>query len=243
MKRLTIKIALLMALATLAAAGLAFGESSEEQLEEVYLYDDVDHLVEAPTRNMTPVSKTAMNVSVFDADDLKNMNAHTLAEALNRIPGVYVSFSGADFGGASLLEIHAGEPRHTRVMIDGATINVLNGGSAETFGIPVGIISRVEVVKGVASAAWGSALGGLISIETKEWGNPGERGIVRVSYGSECLDYRAELSGNGVVDYYIYVGVQGSDGLRETRSFDATSFYAKFRHEFSSLTNIKLSIG
>ncbi len=99
-----IKLVLLLTVVSLAAAPESCaGWISDAQMEELYLILSEEEFVEVANRRLTPVSKTDMNITVIDDADLKNMNAHTLAEALNRIPGVYVSFFGADFGGTSLL--------------------------------------------------------------------------------------------------------------------------------------------
>ncbi len=241
MRRSTLKIVLLFTLVVQVFAVLAAAEEiTEEQKAHLFNFGAEDYLVEAPTRFLKLSSQTDKNVSVLDAEDIRNFNAHTLAEVLNRITGVYVSSSG-DFGASSLLEIHGGLPRHTNVTIDGISLNFLSESSSETFVIPVGIISRVEVVKDVASSAWGSALGGTINIITKDWENPYEHGLARISYGSGCFDYRAELSGRGPVDYYLYLGSQLSDGLREKRSFKSFSLYTKIQKEVNTFTNIKFT--
>jgi len=94
------------------------------------------------------------------------MNAHTVAELLNRVPGIFVNFH-QDFGATSFFHIQGSDPRHVLVLLDGISWKFLSSGSVETNSIPVGIIERIEIIKGPASSAWGSSLGGIINIITR----------------------------------------------------------------------------
>jgi len=42
------------------------------------------------------------------------------------------------------------------VLLDGILWNSIAGGNAITDTIPIGIIDRIEIIKGPASSAWGS---------------------------------------------------------------------------------------
>jgi vitamin B12 transporter len=77
----------------------------------------------------------------------------------------------------------------------------------------VGIIDRIEVIKGPASSAWGSSLGGLINIITKAAGTTRTpSGALQVSYGEAgSLDAGAHLSGKtGPLGYFLFAGRQES---------------------------------
>ena len=50
-------------------------------------------LVVSPTRSPRPISQVAENMTIITAEDIKRMNAHTVAEVLNRVTGVFVSFN------------------------------------------------------------------------------------------------------------------------------------------------------
>ncbi|MBA4395604.1 MAG: TonB-dependent receptor, partial [Desulfobacca sp.] len=141
-------------------------------MEVLRLFYKEKDLVVSATRHPKPISQVAENITVVTAKEIEEMNAHTVAEVLNRIPGLFVVFSQGigSFGSTSLLQIQGSEERHVLVQVDGITWNFLNSGAAETNSIPVGIIERIEVIKGPASSAWGSALGGVVNIITKPAG-------------------------------------------------------------------------
>lgn len=226
----------------------AFAAPSEEEMEILRLFYKEKDLVVSSTRHPKPISQAAENITVVTAKEIEEMNAHTVAEVLNRIPGVFINFSQGvgSFGSTSLIYIQGSEERHVLVLVDGVTWNFLNSGAAETNSIPVGIIERIEVIKGPASSAWGSALGGVINIITKPAGAAARpAGSVRASYGEKnTQDYRAEVSGRaGSAEYYLYAGRQKSDGLLPSRDFDSNSLYAKFHIPLAKDVAASLSVG
>jgi len=236
----------------LAVIMLCFSHTSSAQVEEEMqilrmFYKEKD-LVVSPTRHPKPISHIAENITVVTAREIEEMNAHTVAEVLNRIPGLFINFSQGigSFGSTSLTHIQGSDQRHVLVMVDGISWNFLASGAAETNSIPVGIIERIEVIKGPASSAWGSSLGGVINIITKQAGTAKRpSGSVSASYGEErTQDYGAEVSGlAGPVGYYVFGGRQYSDGLMPSRNFDNHSVYSKFHIPLSDEVDIGLSMG
>lgn len=204
------------------------GSAANQEL--LLFWEEKELYVQSATRVEKPLSQTAENVSVITAKEIEDMNAHTVAEVLKRVPGMFVDTYVNDFGSASSISIQGSEDRHVLVLLDGVAWNFLSGGNAETSSVPIRIIDRIEIVKGPASSAWGSALGGVINIITKGTGDTTlPKGMASVSYGERnTQDYGAELSGKGgPVGYYLQAGRQKSAGLRNNRTFDNNTLYAK----------------
>jgi vitamin B12 transporter len=224
---------------------LPAGAQTLGEMRVLTLFYEEKDLVVTPTRNTKPISQVAENISVITKGEIEEMNAHTVAEILYRVPGLYVG-SNQDFGALSQLYIQGSEQTHVLVLVDGIPWNFLSEGGAETNSIPVGTIDRIEIIKGPASSAWGSSLGGVVNILTKPTGH-GQRptGSLRASYGEESSqDYRAQISGEaGTVGYYLFAGRQESDGLRDSRYFDNYNLYAKFHLPVSDYVEANLSIG
>ena len=231
-------------LMALPLGGIALAQSKEE-LQILEMFYEKKDLVVTATRCPKPISQVSENVTIITDREIEAMNAHTVAEVLNRVPGVFVNFT-QEFGAVSNVSIQGSEDRHVLVLLDGIRWNFLNSGSAETNTIPVGIIERIEIIKGPASSAWGSSLGGVINIITKDVGvtqRPG--GTVRVSVGEAAsLDYSAQLSGKASnLGYYLYAGRQESDGLRGNRDYDNTRFFSKFELPLAGNTKMGVSLG
>ncbi|MCP4713768.1 MAG: TonB-dependent receptor [Deltaproteobacteria bacterium] len=218
---------------------------SAEELAGLALYFDETELVVSATRAPMPVSRSAENITVITARQIRDMNAHSVAEVLNRVLGISVAFS-REFGASSLLHIQGAEPRHVTVMVDGMPLNYLSGATAETNLVPPGIIERIEVVKGPASSVWGSSLGGVVNIITKSPGDTDRpEGSISASLGrSHSRDYRAEVTGRaGSLGYYLFAGRRDSEGLRSSRSFDTNDLYARFSLPLSDATTLGFSLG
>lgn len=220
---------------------------SKEAVEDLLMFwEEKDLFVQSATRNEKSISQVAENITVITAKDIEEMNAHTVAEVLSRVTGVFIDFAGQDFGSTFIPHIQGSADRHVLVMLDGVTWNLMSGGNAETITIPVKIIARIEVIKGPASSAWGSSLGGVINIITKDAGNTAQpSGSLSASYGqSESQDYSGEVAGKaGPVGYYLFAGKQDSDGLRDNRFFHNNSLYSKFSVPVSPDVKLGLTMG
>ena len=173
-----------------------FAQSEEEKSDLLMFYEGKD-LVVTSTRNAKSISHAAENITVVTAEEIERMNAHTVAEVLNRLPSMYISFFGRDFLSGSLTKTFGTNEAHTKVLLDGVPWNYVAAGRAETYGIPVGIIDRIEIIKGPASSSWGSSLAGVINIITKK-GNVEKTigGKVGGSYGkANSIDLKGEING------------------------------------------------
>jgi vitamin B12 transporter len=214
--------------------------------EELQLFwDEKDLIVESATRTDKPLSQTAENMIVITAEEIEKMNAHSVDEVLSRLPGIIVEFPQPNFVSNSNIRIQGSQPTHVSVLLDGVPFNLLSGATATTFMIPLQIVERIEVVKGPASSAWGSALGGVVNIITK---NSGDTVIPRGTlYGSigeaSSLDYGGELSGKaGAVGYYLYAGRQESNGLTFNR-YDRDALFGKVSVNPNQDLSITLNAG
>ncbi|MCL7488307.1 MAG: TonB-dependent receptor [Desulfobulbaceae bacterium] len=200
------------------------------EMDELGLYLGADQLVESATRNPKPINQVAENVTIITAEEIEAMNAHTVAEVLNRVTGLFVDGSTMDFGNRSSIHIQGSGFDHVLVLLDGMRWGYVSYDYPETNTIPVQIIKRIEVIKGPASSTWGSSLGGVVNIITKETGNTAKPvGTLSGTYGEHSTsDLRVDAAGlAGPVGYYLYAGRQESNGIRDTRFFDNQSFYGK----------------
>ncbi|MDH4233495.1 MAG: TonB-dependent receptor, partial [Nitrospirota bacterium] len=215
-------------------------------IRELLLYYDLEELIEVSYRRPTKLKHVAENISVITAEQIRAMNAHSVAEVLNTVPGVRVAFQNSSFGGSAGLSIQNSYYEHVLVLLDGVRLNDVDAGWPETAGIPVQIVDRIEIIKGPASSSWGSALGGVINIVTKNAGeNLRPSGSLYGSYGKgSSQDYRADVAGRaGKLRYYFYGGLQESDGLVGDKFFDNKSLYGKITTEITGDVSLTLTGG
>jgi vitamin B12 transporter len=205
-------------------------------------YEEKDLVVSA-TRHEKPVSHTAENITIITTAEIRAMNAHTVTDVLNTIPGVQIEIKGGP--GIPVFQfIQGSRTRHVLVLLDGVTLNNFGAGLAEISAFSVQNIERIEIIKGPASSTWGSSLGGVVNIITK---SPTETilGTASVSYGERNTgDFRADASGRkGRFGYYISAGTLQSDGMWPHTPVSIDTFYSKFGFELSSKTDIRFTFG
>jgi len=158
-----------------------------------------------------PASRIAENQTIITSEEIARINAHTVADVLQTLPGVQLD----------------------QLQTPGVPQNFIGSENIAWVGhIPVQMIERIEVVKGAASAAWGSALGGVVNIITKSPATDrAAGGMLSASTGkSSTSDLRAELSGSSErFGYYLTGGTIRSDGLAPKNEVD-------FNHAFGKIT-------
>lgn len=185
--------------------------------------------VSSATRSPKPLSQTAENVTVITAAEIRAMNAHTLADVLDTVPGVQLQHNGGP-GIIAYTYLQGISFNHTKVFVDGVSVTELSDNFSHVSMIPARIIERVEIVKGAASAAWGSALAGVINVITKS--PEPERpfsGSVSAAIGERTSsDSGLELSGSsGRLGYYLSGGFLGSNGVMPNNQIAMNSAHGR----------------
>jgi vitamin B12 transporter len=227
----------------LQSGNLHAAESDEMKVLELF-YDE-KNLVVTPTRTAKSISQIAENVTVITAEEIKAMNAHSVADVLDTVTGVQLLNA---YGPGSSPEVMAqgSESRHVLVLIDGVSQNNLSDGFPDVGTMRVQHVERIEIVKGPASSSWGSSLGGVINIITK---SPDDSrkfgGTIVTSIGERNTgDYRGEASGAiGSFGYYLSGGGFLTDGLQAATDLRSGNIYSKLQWKPADDSVITLSIG
>lgn len=198
------------------------------------------------SRSPRPISKIAENVTVITSDEIARLNAHSLSEVLQTVPGLYVQNTRTP-GDFTFFGIQGQTDAYATILllVDGIDQGTLVQGFIDPGMFPVQNIDRVEIIKGAASAAWGPALGGVVNVVTKnpETSRP-VSGTASASYGEKkTSDLSAELSGtsNGI-GYYLSGGNLHSDGLLPNNGTNRNSLYAKLTYDLPSRGNLAFGI-
>jgi len=174
-------------------------------------------IVVTATRQPMRVAEALADVTVIDRDTIEESGQSTLAELLARQPGAQLSANGGA-GAASAVYLRGAEARHTLVLVDGMRIRSATTGQAAIENIPLSEIDHIEILRGPASALYGSeAIGGVIQIFTRR-----NHGAVRPSlyagYGSyNTREANAGIGGsqNGL-SFGLRAGTYDTDGINAT---------------------------
>lgn len=131
----------------------------------------IGEVVVIATRTEKFVSEVPCSVTVITADDIKKSTPQTIADIFRDIQGVQVQGGGTPGMPIrlSLRGLTIGHnAQHTLVLIDGRRINDAYEGDVDASLLSFDAIERIEILRGPASALYGSnATGGVINIITK----------------------------------------------------------------------------
>ena len=183
-------------------------------------------IVVTATRSESRADSLLSDMTVITRQDIERATGRTVAELLARVGGLQISATGG-LGKSSSVFIRGTESRHVLLLVDGVRYGSATAGQANFDNLPVEIIERIEVLKGPASALYGSdAVGGVVQIFTRKGGlgvQPNSSPYM-IPFASATLgtvgrqEVAAGLSGGtGNVGYSL-----GMQNLRE-KGFSATN--------------------
>lgn len=180
-------------------------------------YALLSETVVTATRIETRSDAVLSDVVVIEADTLEKSTGRTLSEVLSRSAGLQITANGG-LGKQTGLFIRGTEARHVLLLVDGVRYGSSTAGAAAFENIPLGAIERIEVLKGPASALYGSdAVGGVVQVFTKQ-GVKGFHPDARVTLGSH--GHRAASAGlsggSETVTYALSVGTVREKGFSST---------------------------
>jgi len=189
-------IALLM---IFAFTGQAWAEEIKQDLDEVVI---------TSSRIEEKRKESTSTIDVINEKEVERVKYRNAGEILKRVPGVLTSnFGGEEELTSVRVPTHFTNP-YTLVLIDGKPGRTYGSGGVNFREINSFNIERIEIVKGPASALYGSnAIGGVINLITKKpsatpqvtvWGDAGEyddyRGGVFASGTSNLFSYNFDLN-------------------------------------------------
>jgi outer membrane cobalamin receptor len=176
-----------------------------------------ESVVVSAAQTEIPLSHASASVTLIDAEELKQRQLHSVADALRSVPGMAVTSAGGH-GAVTSVFPRGGESNYTLVFIDGVQVNEF-GGQFDFAHLSTDSIERIEVVRGPQSALFGSnAIGGVVRIVTRR-GGPlrGSASLEGGSFGTS----RATASGSGSRGSWEWGGSAerlASDGMNGRRT-------------------------
>ncbi len=194
----------------------------------------------SPIKNS--LQNAASPVSVISSTDINKTDGIILTPVLNKIPGVYMQQGNLNTNRITIRGIGARSQFGTnrvKAYFDGIP---LSSGEGETVieDIDVASIAKIEIIKGPNSTSFGSGLGGVIHLFSRETPLLESFGNVTTTFGSYGL-LQQRLSG-GFSDsktnvYSSYSDLQ-SDGYRANSSYDRKAFNLHGKQKLSSKGNL-----
>jgi vitamin B12 transporter len=162
---------------------ISLSAQGSETLETLVI--TADRMPQTPADTLTPVS-------LITREDIERLQPRSMAELLERTPGIVLARDGGA-GQKTSLFLRGTESDHTLVLLNGVRVNEPTSGTARFYFIDPALVERIEVIRGPRSSLYGaSALGGVINIITRtgppsQGTDSGGRASVRVGVGSNSL--------------------------------------------------------
>jgi len=148
----------------LALAVPAFAQQPTEPPAAV----QVPEILVSATRIESTLATSPDSITVVTREEIDNLQARTVADVLDTVPGVSVSRSGQP-GAQTSVFLRGANSGQTLVLVDGVRANNAFGGRFDFANLTVDNVERIEVVRGPQSTRYGSdALGGVINVVTRK---------------------------------------------------------------------------
>jgi outer membrane cobalamin receptor len=148
-------------------------------------------------------------------------------------------------GSKASASIRGSEAGQVLVLLDGIRLNSAQMGMFDLGNLPIAVedIERVEILRGPASALYGSnALGGVVQIFTRK---ATSEPVTRLSYSEGRYDTRevnfATSGTKGQVRYQLGAAREHSNGYRDNSEFDQTKLDASIGYALPGGYDISLS--
>jgi vitamin B12 transporter len=183
----------------------------------------LDTLVVTAARWPQAPSEVVADVTVIGAEEIARAGDQSLAELLQRVPGVEIVMNGGPASTSGVF-LRGANSNQTLVLIDGQRVGSSTSGTAALEAIPLEAIDHIEILRGPASNLYGAdAIGGVIQVFTR---SGGETFAAHASSGYGT--YRSSA---------VSGGISGADGAwryaldaghRQSAGFNAISNPANF---------------
>ncbi len=141
-------------------------------LEEEIRWLQEEHYVTTATKTRERLRKSGSTMTVLTADDLRNMGARDLMDALKRVPGFGVNRFNMGFASVEVRGVKTDFSEKILFLVNGHPINnnLVNGGALVSYdNFPVDDIKVVEILRGPGSALYGAnAFVAVVNIVTDQ---------------------------------------------------------------------------
>ncbi|UCC15271.1 MAG: TonB-dependent receptor [Gammaproteobacteria bacterium] len=202
----------------------------------------LDPIVTVATREDRPLREVAGNVTVVTREDMDASLSTSLDDIFRYVPGVDVSGSGTRFGDDGFILRGIGGNR-VALELDGVPLSqqfgIGNFSNATRDLVDVGLVQRIEVLHGPASALYGSsALGGVVSMTTPDPADLASDALGRgffLSQGAASADDSFHTMGAASLSGERISGI-GMIGVRSGHERDAAAADDTDRQDYDSRT-------
>jgi len=137
------------------------------QLRLAPIWIGSETVVVTATKTEHTLGDVPVSAEVITKEEIKANNIKNVQDILSYLSSIQVIRSSGSWGNKGNVQIQGLGSEHALILVDGQKYHGGHGGT-DIHSVPVNMIEKIEVVKGPASALYGSdAIGGVINIITK----------------------------------------------------------------------------
>jgi len=182
----------------------------------------LDTMVVTATQTQNTILKTASNIAVITADDIKKGNTKNVADLLRKLPGVFYTNASGLEPKISFRGTHIGMGAGAEVILNGIPVSLGKFGYTDFEAIPIENIERIEVIKGPISSLYGgNSARGVINIITKRGKDSFSGSLSAIAGSNNDQRYSALIhGGKDKWDYNLNIKKKDVDGYRDETWLD-----------------------
>ena len=223
-----------------AAILLSLSLTQAESQEKAF---NLGKVIVTATKTEHTLADVPAEAVVITKEEIKAKNIKTVQDALKYLTGVKINKNCGSWGDKGKVEMLGLDAKHTLILVDGQRILGGHTAAVDLQQIPIEAVERIEVVKGPASALYGSdAVGGVINIITK---SAPEKPFVSLStsFGSRRTQIHEVSCGakKDKLGSFLDYTYRESEGVHKiTDQYWENIFQASFEYEFSPESKLTL---
>ncbi|MEK7815418.1 MAG: TonB-dependent receptor [Pseudomonadota bacterium] len=181
------------------------------------------------------VTRLPASITVITAEEIHRTPAKTLPELLSLEAGVFNRDLYGNQAARAKIDIRgfgAASSENVLILLDGRRLNDIDMSAVDFTSIPLGMIERVEITRGVGAVLYGDgAVGGVVNIITRQPGRAGRKGqaaFAAGTYNTRRIEANIE-QGNGSTSFHLAAQGLHSDGYRVNNELDQGTLQADLR--------------
>lgn len=233
---------------SLAVPIVAFADGLPQLNEEIRWLQE-ERYVTTATKTRESLRKSGATVTVLTADDIQQMGARDLMDALKHVPGFGINRFNMGTSSVEVRGVKTDFSEKVLFLINGHPVNnnLVNGGALSSYNrFPVKDIRVVEIVRGPGSALYGAnAFVAVVNIITKQAEDVGGVALTAAAGSFETNQLDLQYGGKvGEVNLAVDANLFHSDGWKGEVEADAlgqtgTTDYWQKRYDLGFNANFK----
>lgn len=177
-----------------------------------------------------PVFNLGYSARVYTDKDIENTSATSILDFLKRTQDVNVAdwYGTGVKANVDLMGFGDNANSNILVLINGRRVNEVDLSGIDWAQIPLGIVERIEILKGPGTVLYGdNACGGVINIITKKALPQGMKTAIKTEFGSYSLNKETLEVSAGKDRFNIYLNAEhhSTDGYRKNSHYRSQNYY------------------